>query len=1070
MPSTNKMTGYAWTEEEEALALYFASLGVPHRLIPRLLAQRQFSRTLTAVQNKIAEIQRREANNIKLKRLTKNKVDELLAKRLEENQIEVVIRPTPDDQGIISGVHRNIDVWEEYLSWKARMANRKSQGRPLDPSAQLPQVVFFMGRRLKDRALRELCGGNYRDQHRHQRCVNLRSDNRTLRSLQPRFFADCDPTRRSQPPAPEVLHVCHPDQTFPLDISLTEHSLYDLVLARLLFLFVDVLCIFADDLGGLEGVRERLSTWARLGSASSLPHVVRPRVIVIVSDKTQSVTHNLLEEDDFLYHLLHVGDLPFFAAFGDVQVSRLPSEELSAESRFLGLGSEISQQLRNMRQIREHHRVLFSATHLDALFDLSLRHISADPFAPFNFVRATRQQNPLDRAFTSHLIHFLEVGKRAPYDETAAYIASAILMDAYPPGMHRFQPSTVFRTLYRDACYLALQHCYSADVVVSIQCRKIEDRLIGLFEEMVVDSTPSWEIHRRNLESQGKFWTHALSNKTCLVCLRRYPEHTPVCGHSICDTCTEVFGEPCPHADNEYIIRQCVVCGVQGSLTVRLKPPTAAPRVLSIDGGGPRGVIPLENLEILQEIIGPDLPISDFFDLKVGSSSGGLIVLSMTMRGLDITQYDVLKEHYTPTQRLYGTPTSLVSAGKVAVTTTSLDGDPFIFTNYNGTAPRRTKPAYERLRPDIEDEPFVWQAFFSTVHLPGLGSFQDGGLPRYNNPAHVAELEAKHLWPEGPDPDIFITLGTGSETRCAKPSAFRNVLVDGWIPRVYRAMQRTFDGRVTWLDQYARLDDTSKEHHFRFDSLFGGLPPMDNTDCMDYLSNQARIQSSWQDSGEAALTLLTSSLFFELDAKPEYRCGLFRCMGMIRCRAPPEPLIRKLAQLEPSCQEFFKDGLNLGLHLSANDICAACHRYSLSVYFYVRNLDEKVTLSLRLGATKRRLSAFPKSMQQFIEEQKLDSPFGVPNHSIPLQSSLSFANMEAQLTDEELQQLLQDLDKIPPDNLPVDDIHPFSSYETTALTDFISFPCYDGYSPDIPKADGEREAMRKRIEQLEKQY
>jgi hypothetical protein len=141
------MTGYAWTEEEEALALYFASLGVPHRLIPRLLAQRQFSRTLTAVQNKIAEIQRREANNIKLKRLTKNKVDELLAKRLEENQIEVVIRPTPDDQRIISGVclpvmvfelftkssqvHRNIDVWEEYLSWKARMVDRKSQGQPL---------------------------------------------------------------------------------------------------------------------------------------------------------------------------------------------------------------------------------------------------------------------------------------------------------------------------------------------------------------------------------------------------------------------------------------------------------------------------------------------------------------------------------------------------------------------------------------------------------------------------------------------------------------------------------------------------------------------------------------------------------------------------------------------------------------------------------------------------------------------------------------------------------------------------------------------------------------------------
>jgi hypothetical protein len=78
--------------------------------------------------------------------------------------------------------------------------------------------------------------------------------------------------------------------------------------------------------------------------------------------------------------------------------------------------------------------------------------------------------------------------------------------------------------------------------------------------------------------------------------------------------------------------------------------------------------------------------------------------------------------------------------------------------------------------------------------------------------------------------------------------------------------------------------------------------------------------------------------------------------------------------------------------------------------------------------------------------------------------------MEAQLTDEELQQLLQELDTIPPDNLPVGGIHPFSSYEATSLTDFIDFPGSDGYGPDGPKADNEREAMRKKIEQLEKQY
>ncbi|KAL4929402.1 patatin-like phospholipase family protein [Aspergillus undulatus] len=778
-------------------------------------------------------------------------------------------------------------------------------------------------------------------------------------------------------------------------------------------------------MGGLAGVRERLSTWARIGSASNLPNVVRPRVIIVVSEQ-QSVTHDVLEDDDFLYELLHVGDLPFYAAFGDVQVCRLPPGELSSEARYLGLRQEVSQQLRNMRLIREQRRVLFSATHLNAFFELSLRHFCAEPFVPFNYIQAARQWYPLDGAFTSHLINFLEAGKRAPYDEVASYIASAILMDAYPVHMHRFCPLEMFEALYRDACNRALRHCYSTNAIVRVQCEKIEARLSLFFQKMATTMTPAWEIHRRNLSSQKKFWAHPRSNKTCLICLRRHPEHMPTCGHSICDTCTEVFGEPAPHADDEYIVRECVVCGASVDLTVGMKPRTAGPRVLTIDGGGSLVVTSLENLEILQEILGPDLPVGGFFELKVGSSSGGLVVLSMTTRALDIAQCkslfrtlakkvfssrrkwlgswfhdekyygsaldDVLMEHYTPTQRLYGTPASGISSGKVAVTVTSLDGDSCILTNYNGTAPRPLEPVYERLHSEVGSEPFVWQAarataaapsLFSTVSLPGLGSFQDGGIPRYNNPASVAELEVKHLWP-GAEPDVFVTLGTGTGLRSSKPSSFRNVLVDGWIPRVYRAMQRTFDGRVPWLEQYSRLDDNAKENYFRFDPCFREMPSMDDTKCMDYLSDQTRIQSSWQDSSEAALALLVSSLYFKLDAVPQYQSGFFHCRGTIRSRCSPEPLIRRLSQLEPGRQDFFKDQLNLGLHLSSADVCSSCHRYSLAVRFYVRNLDEKITLSLRLGATKRRLSAFPKSIQQFVEEQALDSPFGHSNHDIPL--------------------------------------------------------------------------------------
>jgi len=55
-------------------------------------------------------------------------------------------------------------------------------------------------------------------------------------------------------------------------------------------------------------------------------------------------------------------------------------------------------------------------------------------------------------------------------------------------------------------------------------------------------------------------------------------------------------------------------------------PPTAGPRVLSLDGGGIRGVIPLVFLEhIQQEMADLDCPLRDYFDFVCGTSSGMII-------------------------------------------------------------------------------------------------------------------------------------------------------------------------------------------------------------------------------------------------------------------------------------------------------------------------------------------------------------------------------------------------------------------------------------------------------------
>ena len=69
-------------------------------------------------------------------------------------------------------------------------------------------------------------------------------------------------------------------------------------------------------------------------------------------------------------------------------------------------------------------------------------------------------------------------------------------------------------------------------------------------------------------------------------------------------------------------ISSCLLCVDRGSVLAKVLPPTAGVRILTIDGGGICGVIPLEFLQLLQRILGPTIAIQDLFDVVFGTSSG----------------------------------------------------------------------------------------------------------------------------------------------------------------------------------------------------------------------------------------------------------------------------------------------------------------------------------------------------------------------------------------------------------------------------------------------------------------
>ena len=194
-----------------------------------------------------------------------------------------------------------------------------------------------------------------------------------------------------------------------------------------------------------------------------------------------------------------------------------------------------------------------------------------------------------------------------------------------------FQPEDVFQTLYKDsisqACrFRVLGFEESRDVVLrSGFISSIEDQLQLYFQESVRGKRmPSSEIHRGNLRRFENNWRDIHSSSTCLACLRRRPQYGLPCGHIVCENCVLVFGECC--VDDPWIFKlcRCFLCGLEipKELVVRVHPPTAGAGVLCIDGGGTRGVLPLEFLKRIQDRIGLQIPIQKFFKLVLGTSSG----------------------------------------------------------------------------------------------------------------------------------------------------------------------------------------------------------------------------------------------------------------------------------------------------------------------------------------------------------------------------------------------------------------------------------------------------------------
>ena len=116
---------------------------------------------------------------------------------------------------------------------------------------------------------------------------------------------------------------------------------------------------------------------------------------------------------------------------------------------------------------------------------------------------------------------------------------------------------------------------------------------------------------------------------SCLGCLQEPPSTVLACGHAFCFTCIRDLtdDDSLPH---RLKVIHCPIHSKSQNFSPRLLPIQSGCRVLSLDGGGVKGLAQLVMLRHIEKRCF-DVPVIHLFDLVVGTSIGGQIALALTI-------------------------------------------------------------------------------------------------------------------------------------------------------------------------------------------------------------------------------------------------------------------------------------------------------------------------------------------------------------------------------------------------------------------------------------------------------
>jgi hypothetical protein len=179
------------------------------------------------------------------------------------------------------------------------------------------------------------------------------------------------------------------------------------------------------------------------------------------------------------------------------------------------------------------------------------------------------------------------------------------------------------------------------DLVLSSSLDRTE-RSIDVFATSsahITGNSATWAVHCQNLKRLYAGFPHLQTRGkfTCFWCLQESPSQVLPCGHAICILCAKSTGSFEDYEDQRVLfLERCILHHRAKDFPkmqiFQLKPAMTGNRILSLDGGGVRGIIELRFLEEIESKFNNEIRIQRFFDLIAGTSTGALIALGLGIK------------------------------------------------------------------------------------------------------------------------------------------------------------------------------------------------------------------------------------------------------------------------------------------------------------------------------------------------------------------------------------------------------------------------------------------------------